>query len=104
MDVTPQVITGLNAKVQSFPFDREHIDPATLVSRAGALNATTLIGAVSSPRDRFAPGQEARLGSNAFSGGLRLGIYRCRASLNHAVEQGGSRSPYGTNPARSVLG
>ena len=27
MDVTPQVITGLNAKVQSFPFDREHIDP-----------------------------------------------------------------------------
>ena len=29
MDVTGLVITGLNAKVQSFPFDREHIDPNT---------------------------------------------------------------------------
>jgi outer membrane protein len=29
MDVTGQVIQGLNAKIQSFPFDREHIDPNT---------------------------------------------------------------------------
>jgi Skp family chaperone for outer membrane proteins len=26
MDITPQVVQGLNAKIQSFPFDREHID------------------------------------------------------------------------------
>lgn len=26
MDITPQVVTGLNAKIQSFPFDREHLD------------------------------------------------------------------------------
>jgi outer membrane protein len=29
MDITPAVITDLNSKVQSFPFDREHIDPST---------------------------------------------------------------------------
>ena len=29
MDVTGQVIAGLNAKVRPFPFDREHIDPNT---------------------------------------------------------------------------
>jgi len=31
MDITPQVVMGLNAKIQSFPFDREHLDtgPAT---------------------------------------------------------------------------
>jgi Skp family chaperone for outer membrane proteins len=29
MDVTGLVIQGLNAKIQSFPFDREHIDPNT---------------------------------------------------------------------------
>jgi Skp family chaperone for outer membrane proteins len=34
MDVTPQVISGMNAKVQSFPFDREHIDPAQLGAAA----------------------------------------------------------------------
>jgi len=26
MDISPQVVQGLNAKIQSFPFDREHID------------------------------------------------------------------------------
>ena len=26
MDITPQVVQGLNAKIQSFPFDREHLD------------------------------------------------------------------------------
>jgi outer membrane protein len=26
MDMTPQVVQGLNAKIQSFPFDREHLD------------------------------------------------------------------------------
>ena len=29
MDITRQVVQGLDAKVQSFPFDREHIDPNT---------------------------------------------------------------------------
>lgn len=29
MDITPAVIQDLNSKVQSFPFDREHIDPNT---------------------------------------------------------------------------
>jgi Skp family chaperone for outer membrane proteins len=29
MDITPAVIQDLNGKVQSFPFDREHIDPNT---------------------------------------------------------------------------
>lgn len=33
MDVTGQVIQGLNAKIQSFPFDREHIDPAAAQAR-----------------------------------------------------------------------
>ena len=28
MDITPQVVQGLNAKIQSFPFDREHLDQA----------------------------------------------------------------------------
>ena len=29
MDITTLVVQGLNAKIQSFPFDREHIDPST---------------------------------------------------------------------------
>jgi hypothetical protein len=29
MDITSLVVSGLNSKVQSFPFDREHIDPNT---------------------------------------------------------------------------
>jgi outer membrane protein len=29
MDITRQVVQGLDAKIQSFPFDREHIDPNT---------------------------------------------------------------------------
>jgi hypothetical protein len=31
MNVTPQAITALNAKIQQFQFDREHLDnaPAT---------------------------------------------------------------------------
>jgi Skp family chaperone for outer membrane proteins len=37
MDITPQVVQGLNAKIQSFTFDREHIDqgqaPAAPTSR-----------------------------------------------------------------------
>ncbi len=28
MDLTPAVVAGLDAKVQSFPFEREHIDPS----------------------------------------------------------------------------
>jgi hypothetical protein len=27
MDITRQVVQGLDAKVQSFSFDREHVDP-----------------------------------------------------------------------------
>jgi outer membrane protein len=26
MDITPQAVAGLNAKIQQFPFDREHLD------------------------------------------------------------------------------
>jgi outer membrane protein len=33
MDITPQVVQGLNAKIQSFPFDREHIDPSAVSQR-----------------------------------------------------------------------
>jgi Skp family chaperone for outer membrane proteins len=29
MDITPAVIQGLNAKIQQFPFDREHLDQQT---------------------------------------------------------------------------
>jgi outer membrane protein len=35
MDITSAVIAGLNAKVQTFSFDREHIDPNTGQPAAG---------------------------------------------------------------------
>jgi outer membrane protein len=33
MDLTQQAITGLNAKIQQFPFDREHLDTAPAPAR-----------------------------------------------------------------------
>jgi len=32
MDITPQVVQGLNAKIQSFPFDREHLEQSAPVA------------------------------------------------------------------------
>ncbi len=34
MDITPQVVQGLNAKIQSFPFDREHLDQSATAAPA----------------------------------------------------------------------
>ena len=34
MDITPQVVLGLNAKIQSFPFDREHLDQSATAPAA----------------------------------------------------------------------
>ena len=37
MDITPQVITGLNAKISQFPFERERLDqPSPTTAAAGA--------------------------------------------------------------------
>lgn len=33
MDLTPAAVTALNARIQQFPFDREHLDTATPASR-----------------------------------------------------------------------
>lgn len=33
MDLTAQAVTGLNAKIQQFPFDREHLDTAPAPAR-----------------------------------------------------------------------
>jgi outer membrane protein len=36
MDITPQVVTALNAKITQFPFDREHLDTAQAAAPGGA--------------------------------------------------------------------
>lgn len=36
MDITPQVITALNAKITQFPFDREHLDQGEVTKVPGA--------------------------------------------------------------------
>ncbi|HEY2356907.1 MAG TPA: OmpH family outer membrane protein [Phenylobacterium sp.] len=46
MDITPQVITALNAKITQFPFDRERLDTA----QAGAGGAPPIVQTPSAPR------------------------------------------------------
>lgn len=41
MDITPQVITALNAKIQTFAFDREHLDQGVAAPGAPRPAATT---------------------------------------------------------------
>jgi outer membrane protein len=54
MDITPAVITGLNAKITQFAFDREHLDQAAATAAAGAPPVQTVPGA-SAPAARPAP-------------------------------------------------
>jgi outer membrane protein len=39
MDITPQVVTALNAKITQFPFEREHLDQGEVAKVPGASTA-----------------------------------------------------------------
>ena len=49
MDITPAVITALNAKITQFAFDREHLDQAAAAGVAGAPPVQTVPGAAPTP-------------------------------------------------------
>lgn len=50
MDITPQVITALNAKITQFAFDREHLDQAPAPGAAAARAAPPIVQTPSTPR------------------------------------------------------